>query len=166
LKYDHDDTHLAAAFAAVRQYDPATYARMEADTAWHVSTDPFTDLFDFDFTMVLVAGGEQTLESDGMTVPQGVYPYAMTWINGALIGYEAESEGISDVLDMASALVHEYAHTHVHYGGHNEPEAFRAASAFAELLPSPDGALIKRDSDETLAYALAHPEQYPNTLSD
>lgn len=169
MRYDHNDTELAAAFAAVRQYDPGTYARMEAAGDWHVSTDPFSGLFTFDFTTALMQMGQTALESNGITLPRNAGEYAgnqaaMTWVNQVMIGLEAEVEHISAVLAMADTLVHEFAH--IYAQGHNEPEAFRASSAFGSLLPAPDGPVIKRDNDETLAEILVHPEHYPTTVSD
>lgn len=164
--FSHDDTELAAAFAVVRQYDPDTYARMQAANDWHVSTDPFSDLFVFDFTMTLLQMGQVAFESDGVTLPLNagdVHP-AMTWINRTMVGLESDSEHVSAVMATAETLVHEFAHVYVK--GHNEPEAFRAGIVFASLLPGRDGEIIQRDNRKTLALITAHPEVYPNVLSD
>lgn len=167
MRYDHNDSAVVAALGVVRQYDPETYARMQA-AEWHVSTDPLSELFMPEFSYGMIADGPSMFLNDGTTLPREAgdvgNPYGMTWLNSWGVGMSAARSGVSATFYMAAVLVHEFRH--VYTKGHNEPEAFKAGSAFAALLPSPDGEIIKRDSDEILAAALAHPEIYPNTLSD
>ena len=156
MNYDHDDTGLEAAFACVRQYDPATYARMH-DSAWHVSVNPF----DLDFGLALaIMSSPGEMAAEGVTLPGPHAPggVALTWINMAMIRAHASDDHISVTPYVASILVHEFRH--IHTTGHNEQEAFAAGSAFDALIPGHDGQQLKADSDEAAAFERAHPEQY------
>ena len=156
MNYDPGDGLLAAAFAAVRQYDPATYARMEAST-WHLSRDPF-DL-SVDFAMqALVSPAEQGAEM--VTVPdtQPGFPVPITWVNVGTLLRDANAMGVQTTLLAAADLVHEFAHLHAVKS--NEQEAFQAGSRFAARLPAPDGPVIQGEISISAQFKKAHPFAY------
>lgn len=156
MRFDHNDTELAAGFTAVRQYDPQTYDRMQA-TRWHVSNNPF-DLA-FDFALGIMSSIHNML-AEGITLPGPATEdgEALTWVNIELIRDVARDSQVTPAAFMAEILVHEFRH--VHTTGHNEQEAFTAGSEFAKKIPGHDGAELLKDSERSAAFERANPVTY------
>jgi len=156
LQFDHDDLELAAGFAAVRQYDPDTYARMRA-ARWHVSVNPFDLALDFGLSLM---SEPHSMMAEGVTLPGPAASggVALTWINIELMRAMIQGEKIGAAVFMAEVLVHEFAH--IHTEGHNEQEAFTAGSAFAVKIPGRDGNVLLRASEDAAAFERANPVAY------
>jgi hypothetical protein len=128
---------LQPAFAVIRQYDPATYARMRASD-WQVTTNP-------DDVPAWVAQGCD--ESFGVTETLGRHP--LTLINPDNVAEWSDERCQDARWFMADVLVHEFVHTT--QTGLNSPAqeipAFRAGAAFARKLPPEYGREIVQESD-------------------
>jgi hypothetical protein len=140
MKFSED---LRPALDIVRQYDPATYARMDA-SPWHVTTDAS----DVPLDMLFVAR-----EAHGVTSAAGeAERYAITFINKYSIADAAFLAHVPGDVYIAYVLVHEWAHTGqrgMRESVATEAPAFDAGTAFALRLPAPWRAPLERDSEET-----------------
>jgi hypothetical protein len=146
MHYNTSDSFLTAAFAVVKEYDPATYRRMANDNAWNV-------------------GIKNHISGYGVTLSDRANPaigFAITYLNYRAINEWSENYNVHVALFAASVLVHEYRHAHqaravVQDTELSESQAFHASSAFASKLPGREGLVIKELSDRTLADVASDP---------
>jgi hypothetical protein len=140
MKFSAD---LRPALDIVRQYDAATYARMDA-SSWHVTTDAS----DVPPVMLYAAA-----EAHGVTSAAGdAKRYAVTFINKYNVAEGARLAHVPGDVYTAYVLAHEWAHTGqtgMRESVAIEAPAFDAGTAFALRLPAPWRAPLARDSEDT-----------------
>lgn len=141
MEYDRSDSFLSAGFTVVKQYDPATYARMES-AHWKVSRMEF-------FVQL------ESNNAFGATASVGnTDKTAQTQINADAITEWARRHGVHVAMFTADVLVHEFRHTrqpaNVDDSAEIEIPAFGAGTAFANRLPRPDGPKLARLGARTL----------------
>ena len=146
MRYLPDDKVLVRALATVKKYDSATYARMDSDKQWVVTSD-------MSALPPVVQNDLLGTTAFGTTYPVGNVgaDIAVTFLNTEYIDEWADHYSVDRNYFAAAVLVHEYRHAHqtTRDARKAEPPAFAAGSAFAAKLPNPSGAMIKALSDET-----------------
>lgn len=143
MRYDTSDTFLSAAFAVIKQYDAATYARMQSAN-WHVTVMDWV-------TEYQTNGAFGATHSVGNTDSE-----AASAINADDITDWAQQHDVHVSMFAADVIVHEFRHIHQPERADDsaalEIPAFGESIRFARLLPRPDRGKLMRKSESTLRY--------------